>query len=335
MKPMRTAVLILLLSLTVCTPLIADEKPFKVSLGYTDSEGDTTYQIGGLVVSPSSSAAGFLPFPISELEFSLDSSLYTLGFEYMPADGFELGINIAYGPEKDTGKFKDSDWSYYKMLGFNWAEYGTLDVYSESDAEIETMTSELYFRAAAVNTDNFQLLFGLGLLTENHEYAVANLFQTYPSYPYYFSHLAALGITLDPDIQAGPVLDYEVTYTLPYYETALRFRHSGFSGEAAIGISQFVKAVDKDTHILRFKVSEGDCDGTATMYSLKAGYEFEQGFFLAAEYFKREIETDGTQEQVQYPYSSATGNVDYSVAYIDQEITSSMRNLTFKVGYRF
>jgi len=81
-----------------------------------------------------------------------------------------------------------------------------------------------------------------------------------------------------------------------------------------------------DVHVLRAKVSEGESDGDAILFSLKGRYTVSRGWFFALQLDYTYINTDGRQKQ----YTDGAWN-----ATIDQEITSEQLFGILSAGYTF
>ena len=305
-------------------PMVSKAKVFRTSesyiaVGIGSLSGDTTYRIGGTVVTSLGSSQ--VHFPISELEFPLDVWMVSVEGSKEFADKWKVSVSVEKNITSDAGKMKDSDWGFWYLDGYSWAEKGTLDIYSESDAELDALIMDINLRYRFYEKSNWAFIAGLGYIRQNFDYAVSNLDQWYPSSNYY------LGVDLPHDYASGKILTYEITYSIPYIEIGIqRSFKDKFSVEASLGYSSIVDAEDEDVHILRAMVSEADCDGDAILLFLKVRYDSSKNWFVMAEFDYTKIEVDGKSiTYVGGEYSNT----------IDQEINSKQIFAVLSVGYAF
>jgi len=305
-------------------PMVSKAKVFRTSesyiaVGIGSLSGATTYQIGGTVVTSSGSSQ--VHFPISELEFPLDVWMVSVEGSKEFADKWKVSVSVEKNITSDAGKMKDSDWGFWYLGGYSWAEKGTLDIYSESDAELDALIMDINLRYRFYEKSNWAFIAGLGYIRQNFDYAVSNLDQWYPSSNYYF------GVDLPHDYAFGKILTYEITYSIPYIEIGIqRSFKDKFSVEASLGYSSIVDAEDEDVHILRAMVSEADCDGDAILLFLKVRYDSSKNWFVMAEFDYTKIEVDGKSiTYIDGEYSNT----------IDQEINSKQIFAVLSVGYAF
>lgn len=288
---------------------------FDVAAGLGQLGGQTTYQIGGTISTPS--GTGKVHFPISELEFPFDVYMGTLKASVGFAEKLKLSASVKKNITDDAGKMKDSDWGAWWLDGNGWAEQGTLDIYSESDADLDALILDVNLRYRL----HRGFFVGLGYIHQNFDYEISNLHEWYPSSTYYF------GVDLPHYRLGGQVLTYEVTYNIPYIEIAFMGKATDtFTVEMSLGYSPIVNVEDEDHHLLRSKVNKGDCDGSAILFSLQGRYDFFKNWFLTLglEYVK--IETDGKSE------AFFSGVYDHT---IDLEIESEQLFGGITVGYAF
>lgn len=280
--------------------------------------GHTTYQIGGAVDTPSDSWVQ--RFPTSELEFPLDVCMISVGGSVELLEKWKLGLGVKKNITDDAGKMEDSDWgiNYYEISW--WTDPDSLDIYSESDAELDALIMDINLRYKFYEKSSYSFIAGLGYIRQNFDYEISNLDQWYPScneyYGYDIEHLRV----------SGRVLTYEVTYSIPYMEIGIRETEDKLSVEASIGYSPFVNVKDEDHHLLRSMVSYGDCDGDAVLFSLEVRYDFPKNWFLTLGLDYMKIETDGKSK------TYVKGAYDYT---IDQRIESEQTFIAFAVGYAF
>lgn len=337
MKRLAPLIFIVLIMPTPAFALSGD-----VEIGLDRLSGNTTYEIGGKVTEVGA-GSGVVHFPISKLEFPLAVYLISAKAGVTFRDAFRIGMGLKKNITPGEGTFEDSDWGYWWLDDHAWASQDTLDIYSESDASLDALLWDLHFsytlklKAAAVRLglDTFALKLGLGFVHQTFDYDITNLDQWYPSYDIYKTD-----IENDPDLSTttksivkghiynpGKVLTYTVDYTLfPVFETGamVEFR-KGFSLETDFSLCPLVKAEDDDHHILRDKVSKGDCDGTAVLASLKAGYALTKDLSVGLHYDYISIHTEGTQTQTGPDFTGT----------IDQHIESRQQYLGVSLGYAF
>lgn len=279
----------------------------QLTLGAEKWEGDTTYQIGGTFSTPST--AYEMHFPISELEFPLDVYMISLSGGIEITKKLFMSARVKKNVTDDAGKMKDSDW-------MTLSNPDRLDIYSESDAELDALIIDINFRYKFFNKSGWSFSAGLGYLYQYFDYDIFDLDQWYPSGVYGTGH----------DYVSGKVLTYEVKYSIPYTEIGAQFKIKDFSVETTLGYSPLVNVKDEDHHILRSKVNKGDCDGDAIFFSLKGQYDFLKNWFLTLGFEYMKIETEGESDAYFY------GVYDHT---IDEEIFSEQKVIAFTVGYVF
>lgn len=298
---------------SVGMPAYAERPRFDLTMGLGMLSGDTTYQIGGTVNYPG--GVDKIHFPLSELEFPLDVYMLSVGGSLEFAEKWKVSANVKKNITSDAGTMKDSDWGVF------FDDPDSLDIYSESDADLEALITDINLRYRFYKKSNWSFIAGLGYLRQNFDYEISNLDQWYPSLNNYYSY------DIGHDYVSGKVLEYEVTYNIPYIEIGTQFKiKDKFCVEASLGYSPLVNVTDEDNHLLRSKVSEGDCDGDAILLSLEGRYDFLTHWFLTLQLDYMTIDTDGKQKQYTYGEWTAT---------IDQEIESEQIFAALAVGYAF
>jgi len=129
------------------------------------------------------------------------------------------------------------------------------------------------------------------------------------------------------------VLDYKVEYYLPYfgvegsYTTPVNNPKIKFLKNWGLGMklvfSPYAKAKDRDDHVLRNKLSHGDCKGWAAHVALNLFLEMQKNwsFNLGIDYLS--VDTEGEQSQYWYgddPLSPGVDDTGTSVEDIDLDI---------------
>lgn len=279
----------------------------QLTLGAEKWEGDTTYQIGGTVSTPST--AYEMHFPISELEFPLDVYMISLSGSIEITKKLFLSAKAKKNITDDAGKMKDSDW-------ITLSNPDQLDIYSESDTELDALIIDINLQYRFFEKSGWSFNAGVGYLYQKFDYECSLIRQWSPSglSGYDYTGTGEVGLT------------YEVRYSIPYTEIGAQFKIKDFSVETTLGYSPFVNAKDEDHHILRSKVNKGDCDGDAIFFSLKGQYDFLKNWFLTLGFEFMKIETEGESDAYFY------GVYDHT---IDEEIFSEQKVIAFTVGYVF
>ena len=298
---------------SVGVPAYAERPEFDLTLGLGMLSGDTTYQIGGMLDTPS--GGGEIHFPLSELEFPLDVYMASIEGSIKFAEKWKVSANVKKNITSDAGQMKDSDW------GIIFDDPTSLDIYSESDADLEALITDINLRYRFYKKSNWSFIAGFGYLRQNFDYEVSNLDQWYPSLNDYY------GYDVGHDCKNGKVLEYEVTYNIPYMQIGTQFKiKDKFRLEANLGYSPIVNVEDEDHHFILSKVSKGDCDGNAILISLEGRYDFLKHWFLTLQLDYMMINTDGKQKQYTDGEWTAT---------IDQEIESKQIFTALAAGYTF
>lgn len=279
-----------------------------ITVGIGRLSGDTTYQIGGRYDTPSGS--GTYHFPISKLEFPLDVWLISAEESKEFAKNVTVGVSAKKNYTRDAGKMEDSDW----LTPSNPSQ---LDVYSQSDAYLDVLQLGIHVSYEFFEALHWSFSAGVGYWYQNLDYECKLIKQWSPS-----------GLSGYDYTGTGSVdLTYEVTYHIPYIEIGTHYVvNNKWSLNANLGYSPIVHADDLDVHVLRAKVSEGDCDGDAILFSLNGRYTVSPNWFLALQIDYTYITADGRQKQYTDGAWSAT---------IDQKITSEQVYGVLCAGYAF
>ena len=279
-----------------------------ITVGIGRMSGDTTYQIGGRYVTPSGS--GTYHFPISKLEFPLDVWLISAEESKEFAKNVTVSVSARKNYTRDAGKMEDFDW----LTPSNPSQ---LDVYSQSDAYLDVLQLGIHISYEFFEAMHWSFSAGVGYRYQNLDYECRLIKQWSPS-----------GLSGYDYTGTGSVdLTYEVTYHIPYIEIGTHYAVSNkLSLNANLGYSPIVHADDLDVHVLRAKVSEGDRDGDAILFSLNGRYTLSPKWFLALKIDYTYITADGRQKQYTDGAWSAT---------IDQKITSEQLCGVLSVGYAF
>ena len=237
-----------------------EDNKFSISAGFGLMAGHTTYQIGGHVDTPQGSDD--IHFPLSELKFPLDVYIGALNGAVKLNEKWKIKAGLKKNITSESGKMEDSDWGILYLEGEPGADPDSLDIYSESDTEVDLFIMDIaaryYFNEKTHKRLKFLFFIGGRYIYQKFDFDVSDLDQWYPSRPY-----------LEHDYVSGKVLTYEVTKHIPALIIGTElFTKGNLSLDAVLGYSPIVTVEDEDNHILRDKISKAECDGDATLFSL-------------------------------------------------------------------
>jgi hypothetical protein len=316
--------------------LLADAIPLRAEVsGEIDASlillsGFTKYQIGGDCTVNNNS--GSFRFPISELEFPLDAEYASVKGSVDIENFIRIEGSFNKNLSKDVGKMKDSDWGYL-YYGYRselpQTSSDSLDIYSESDAKLDATIWDINIGYRIVDKPKFTMLIALGFMQQYFDFTISNLDQWYPSYYSYFGNTNAgqkYGVYPYHRYQSGRVLEYDVTYNIPYLKFNFGFKPiKKLVISSDLGISPFVSAKDYDNHILTDKISRGDCTGMFLKTNIDIKYFFTKYFYAGNRLDYLYMDTDGEQKQTGPGYSVK----------IEQEISSTQLGLSIYAGLHF
>jgi outer membrane protease len=286
--------------------------------------GNTTYHI-----SFSEEVLGVVYNGDSELEFPLDNFLWGIeggvGYKNInneKQDRARLTLRWLTDVNNGAGKMKDSDWlnDAYDIYYYGITHPG-LDIYSESDADLDTNMVDVNYTFNFCPTENISIGSTIGYKYQKFKYDISNLNQVGYG-PYEDDYTGSV---------SGRVLDYKVEYKIPYLglSTDLLLGDK-FQLNLQFGYSPWADAKDRDDHLLRYKLSTADCDGDAYLINLNANWEFLPAWILqvGSEYVN--IDTDGTQHQFFYAGDYVGTTYD-----VDDKITSKYYLVNAAIKYAF
>jgi outer membrane protease len=278
-------------------------------------KGDTTYRIS---------------FDGGESELAFPLEVYMLGVHvgwgYKNAQRQEkvrLDVKWLTNVSEGTGKMKDSDWidDDASFLGIPGYDHPGKDIYSESDIKLRAHVVNISAIYNFWPIKNVSIGPMVGYRYQFFKYDVKNTSQIgYDLYDPFFTAYVR-----------GRTLEYEVTYHIPYFGLNSNILlGKRFRTNLNFSYAPWAFAKDRDDHLLRYKLSEGDTDGYAYIANLNANWNFMAHLYLSigGEYMK--IHTTGTQHQSFYagPYVGVTSDVD-------DKITSSQWLFYGMISYRF
>lgn len=328
----RTGVLLLMLFVTLgaAVPAQAVTSDFDVWFGPGVLRGDSTYTIGGFLYDNQGSS-GVTQNPLSELKWPLDVVMLTVGARAQ-VGRFSLSGEYGHSVTSDAGEMEDSDWGvYYDWSGGNpMFSQTSKDIFSTSSTDLDAWTVDVRGRYHPWQGPRFSTGVGVGLRHQKFSIVASDLFQYSPSFSLY--NLQEY-FPSDPfaAVVDGPVLDYEVSYTIPYVELSGLYRFGSLlSLEGSVGYSPFVSAEDRDDHLLRYKLNESTDSGSAWLFALALRLQASRHWFATISVSGLFIDTSGTQHQSFYAGEYA----GYEIT-IDQTLTSSQIYSSIQAGYTF
>ena len=269
-------------------------------------KGDTIYHID-------------FPGGASELEFPLNTFLLgpEVGVNFKNSKKQEIiRLNVKWLTNIDNGSgiMNDSDW-------IDGDGHSGLDIYSESKIKLRAniIDVNLIYNFWIIKQLSIGPMLGYKYLKFEYDVSDVNQVGYGPWNPDYTGAVS------------GKVLDYEVTYRIPYFGLSSDvLLGKNFQANIKVGYAPGTATKDRDDHILRYKLSEGDTNGYAGFANINVNWNFLPHWFLrvGGEYMK--IHTTGTQHQSFYagPYVGQTYDVDDS-------ITSEQWLFSGMVTYRF
>ena len=117
-----------------------------------------------------------------------------------------------------------------------------------------------------------------------------------------------------------------IIYNIPYIKANVGFKPiKNLVISSDFGISPFVSAKDYDNHVLRDKISKGECTGMFLKTNIDIKYLFTDYFFAGNQLEYLYIDTTGEQKQTDPGYSTK----------IEQEISSAQLSLSIYAGLQF
>ncbi|MDH3348042.1 MAG: omptin family outer membrane protease [Desulfobulbaceae bacterium] len=281
-----------------------------LNVGMETMTGHTTYQIGYPAVDRNGLGQdGYFPF--SELEFPLDTTYATAHLLGIYDDRWVFNVTAKKNITDQDDDMIDKDW----LTASNPSQ---LDVYSDSNVtSFDGLIVDVDLSHKLVDKSWGWMAGGVGFMYEKFDYATALKTQYSPSgYPgVYFE-----GANYD-------TLLYEVSYYMPYLLGSIHLEPSQkFTLDARLGYAPYVKAEDRDQHLLRYKENTGDMEGWAATASVSASYYFTPYWFAAAGLNHTTIDVEGDMSASFY------GVYDHTVT---EKATSSQTSAFLTAGYRF
>ncbi|MEE8300197.1 MAG: omptin family outer membrane protease [Desulfatiglandales bacterium] len=280
-------------------------------------QGDSTYRIGG-VDSQLGSWASELEFPLNNIMAGI-SLIIGSRHAYNPSqtrDRFSLTwLRVV---QETAGTMKDSDWVENDDAVQGGFPHAGRDIYTESDAQLRGTVFDVNYAHHFRPNNSWSLGPMIGYRSQYLEYDI------YGYSGYRYDRLIS---------STEKALEYEITYKIPYLglSSDLIFgKDSRFQLHFILAYSDWAKAEDRDDHVLRYKLSESDCEGEAYLIKVNLDWQFYRNWLLGlgAEYV--DIDTSGMQHQSFYagPFVGTTYDVN-------NKITSTYWSTILKISYAF
>lgn len=318
--------LTVVVTLGVAGPAAGGTGPFEVRLGVGILAGDTTYSIGGSI-EDNRGYRGTVWDPLSELRWPLDAWMVSLGGRAR-FGRFSAHAAVSKNATSHPGDLQDSDWGVYYGLNGGDPNFSpaTKDIYSTSSTTLDALIVDVGGRYDLLRRERFSAALGVGLRYQKFSFVGSDVIQYSPSWNWY-------GLSEDPFAgeESGRVIEYEVTYVVPYAEISGRGEFNRmFALEGALGYSPRAIARDRDDHLLRSKLNTGDGRGSAWLFEVALRCRATEHWFGTLGVSGLFVRTSGSQRQEFY----AGESVGEELA-IDQDITSSQISGALEVGYAF
>jgi outer membrane protease len=320
-SPVASAVLAALAALAAAPRALAQEPAarewqLELAVPVTALSGHTTYRIEG--ASPAGSVVSELGFSLAGLAAGLEAQLGTKVGERSRLV-FRLQAVASVGGS--TGTLEDSDWleGAPEIAEVGGAAHPGLDIYSRSVAELEAVIVDARVAWEGWRAAGFLVAPMAGLLYQRFAYDVRDAEQVgYGPYaPLYTGTIP------------GRVIDYRVSYHVPYAGARATTAGRRLTGSAELWVSPLALANDRDDHLKRWRLSTTVASGTAWQGSVAARLALGRRDFLEAHASLTQIGASGTQRQRFYagPYAGRRLS-------IGSEITSSRTSLSLVYARR-
>jgi outer membrane protease len=222
----------------------------------------------------------------------------------------------------DGGSLKDSDWLTDDLdIFYTGSPNPGKDIYSESRTSLNGQSFDASY--GMLFWPFKDVGFGIG--------PIAGYRYEYFRFKAYDTNQVGLGSWAPSETVSvtGQSIYYKVRYSVPYVGfTSDFFLKDWLRLNFGFGYSDWVVAKDRDDHLLRSKLSEGDCEGSAYLLTSSLDMEVRPDWFLSLGGEYRDIDTTGTQFQSFYD-----GTPDTFL--VDDKITSTVWKATIGVSHRF
>lgn len=271
-KKLIISLVIILLIFTLTQNVSANPSS---SINMKKIKGYTEYEIGG-------NDYGFT----SLLEFPLDHNFIggTISFRKNYIYKLSLYTNLT----EKAGKMKDSDWIY------DYGDEGK-DIYSESDSYLK---KSYIFNFEVINrlkNNNINIRAKSGYKTQYFDYLIKDGIQ--------YGGITSTGRYIPKDFVfelSGDLLEYTIYYEIPYLGFDFIHEKQKLFIKFAFDYSSYVKAYDRDDHLLRNKISYSETQGNYYNINSNLQYNIKKNVRITTSFNYLFIETRGLQKQYKY-----------------------------------
>ena len=315
---MRYFLIIITAACLLCIPTKSPALNFYTEIGLETRyvQGDSTYYISG--VDPGlGSWASELEFPLNNLMAGMSFIIGTRHEKNPKQTKARLCLTWLRVVKKTAGTMKDSDW-IENDAAYGEPPHAGRDIYTESDAQLQGTIFDMNYAHHFRLNNSWTLGPMVGVRYQELEYDI------YGYRGYWYNRAIS---------STEKALEYEITYKIPYIGVGsdlLFGKNIQFQLNLTIAYSDWTKAEDRDDHILRYKLSEGYCQGEAYLIKGNLDWRFYPNWILGlgAEYV--DIDTSGRQHQSFY--SGPFVGITYDV---NDKITSTYWSTIFRISYAF
>jgi len=332
MQTRRLFICLMLFASATVHRLHADDKifTFKVEAGMDYLLGYTQYGIGWNFYDTAGTQYS-IGYKISQLKFPLNSLGIYANADMTLFDLFRLSLHFDKNLTAAPGKMEDSDWGYWYLLGNSWADSSTLDVFSQSDANLNRFSLEGSFHYILPLESAFSISFGVGFIYQHLYFEVSNLDQWYPSYEQYAAHL-------DPSYanhyyQSGLVGTYKIDYFIPLAEARVEVKTGDLISIGLLAGFGPIFASDSDDHVLRSRLSTSNSFGLGTRCSLWCRFNFTSWLYAGVNARFLYLHAEG--KQVQFQYNDTSEGPAGPLGSVDEKIDSLQFSAGAHVGVSF
>lgn len=284
----------------------------------TRDGGHATYEIGGVIVADGERER--VHFPISRLRWPMPRWTARLGAEARHRSGWLLHGAIALAPSADAAAMEDSDWEDDLYTD-------RVTTYSESNTTARGFEMEFGARRVVYShsgeRDLLELLMGGGVWFRRNDWTARDALQWEPHDPF--------GTILFVE---GEVVRYRLTAWLPYAEVSARWRRGRWEARARAALAPYVRATDRDDHLLRGIESRATTDGVGGRAELAARRDIGRAWFVQAGLHYAAFVTDGRSRNRVYGGDDPDAPIGARWT-IDQEIESEQFGASLGIGAQF
>lgn len=227
--------------------------PYTLSFELGRQAGHVTYEIGGSDW-----------WPLSRLEFPVDTLFGRLSASLPVGRMVRLRANAAFNVSAEAGAMKDSDW----LPG---GPTRTLDIFSASDAHLYAVLFDTRLQRRILSHKTWRLDAVVGYRYHDLRWECDNTRQWSPS------GLPDLAFRSKPNLVA---IRYDAVFHIPYLGATLTSRHDTFHATLSAACAPAIVARDRDDHVLRSILSETEMTGVAYLAEAQCGWRWRRNWTL-------------------------------------------------------